>query len=198
MAQFTGEIKKINSRSGKGKKPPYRSWTAYSLIVAQENGEESGWLNAGFEAPPFNEGDYVTVTTETGAKGYEDIKEIVKAERPAQSKANTGASGEVSEEGIADKQTQIVLQHSQEMAIAEVALLIANNALPLSAATNKGGTAKRFEEIHAAINKLTVERFFDVVTGRLLETVADAGEVDLSADAQVPAANDDKATGTDD
>lgn len=192
MAEIKGEVAFINERTGTSKKPPYRPYTAYSIKLRLADGNLSEGLNAGFKKPEVSQGDFVSATVEQGANGYFDIKAIEKVAKPvaAAPAVSAGAAPAANEEsnGTADRQTQIVLQHSQEMAIAEVDLLIRNGALPLSAATNKSGVTKRYAEITAAVEKLTVQRFFDVVTARLLDTVADAGEVDVAADAPVPAA----------
>jgi hypothetical protein len=43
----------------------------------------------------------------------------------------------------------------------------------MSKAKGKAGTAARFEEITSAIDKLTVQFFYDNASGRLLDEVAD-------------------------
>jgi hypothetical protein len=202
VGQYQGEIAFLDERSGKSKKPPYRPYTMYNIKLKLDSGELSPGISAGFEKPTFNKGDYVVIQTRQDGQ-YERVDTIAAADRPVPSKpvaaGSSSVSGETAGDGQADRQTQIVLQHSQEMAIAEVALLIANNALPLSSAAGKAGTVKRFEEIHKAVQKLTVELFFDVVTGRLLESVADAGDVVVADVGSLPAAaNDASATGTDD
>jgi hypothetical protein len=64
---------------------------------------------------------------------------------------------------------------ARSAAVETVALLLANEALPMSAAKTKAGEAKRYEEIVAAVDKLTVKFFFDAAGGRLLQSVADEG-----------------------
>lgn len=65
-------------------------------------------------------------------------------------------------------------------------MLLANDALPMSVATSKAGQAKRFASITEAVDKLTVEYFFDAAKQRKLDTVADGGLIDTSPDAQLP------------
>lgn len=205
MAEFKGEVAFLDSREITSKKSG-RKFTAYSLKLKLDDGELSQKIDCGFEQPPFKKGDYVAVKTEVDAKGYEQLKFIEAASRPAARAASVpnagavaGATGAAAPEQLgADRQTQIVLQHSQEMAIAEVALLLANNALPLSAATSKAGQAKRYEELHAAVQKLTVELYFDVVSARLLDKVADAGNVVVSTAALPNSNNTETTTGEDD
>lgn len=190
MATFKGEVAFVDERSGTTKRG--RAWTAYSLKLKLENGELSEKLDAGFEKPAVKKGDYIEVVTEKNDRGYEAISSIKAAEAPKAKPVHTAIPNQAQQtaEVGADRQTQIVLQHSQEMAIAEVALLLEHEALPITGASTKAATAKRYEEIHQAIKKLTVELYNDVVTGRVLENVADAGVVDTSPDAAIPFASE--------
>lgn len=99
-----------------------------------------------------------------GAAGTDDSDKNMAG---GASSGNLQAAGDV-----ADRQTQIVLQHSQEMAIAAVGVLLQHDALPMSEAKSKAGTAKRFDEVRAMIDKLTRKFYDDVVTGQLLKIVA--------------------------
>lgn len=72
------------------------------------------------------------------------------------------------------------------MGLRAAALLLEHDGIPMTKASNKAGEAKRFEEIVAVIDKLTVKFYRDAETGRLLETVADMGVVDTSADGPIP------------
>lgn len=198
MTQYTGEIAFLDARDVKIKngRNAGKTLQAYNIKLKLENGELSPRIDAGFGKPEFDKGSYVTITTKQDGQ-YEKIDSIVAASRPAVQTAGrapvSAAAGDGGSDG-ADRQTQIVLQHSQEMAVREVALLLTHNALPLSKAESKGGQAKRYEEIVKAVEKLTVQRYFDVVSGRLLDTVADAGQVDVSADGQLPAASENSTT----
>lgn len=184
--QIRGEVVVVNSRTSTSKKTgkPYTLW---SLKVRGDDGSESDWIDAGFDKPAVVKGAYVSATAEKNARGYLELKslDVVPAPAPVLPAAATAATV-VEGSGAADRQTQIVLQHSQEMAIAEVTLLLANGGLQLSTAQGKPGVAKRYEEITKAVEKLTVQRYFDVVTGRLLESVADAGGVELGVDGPIP------------
>jgi len=79
------------------------------------------------------------------------------------------------------------LASARTAALDAIDLLLRNDALPMSAAKTKAGQASRFDEVTAAIDKLTVEYFFDSATGRKLVTVADAGSKE-SRVAELPAA----------
>lgn len=188
-----GEVVYLESKSQKSKRPPFKPYTLWSFKLKQDAGNLSDKLDAGFEAPAAQNGDYVEVVAELNDKGYLKVQSIAKVERPAHT-SGAGQTASAEGEGVVDRQTQIVWQHSQDVAIAEVALLLANDALPLSKADNKAGQAKRYAELTAAISKKTVQRFFDVVTARLLETVADEGEVNVAADGEIPAASNSNAT----
>jgi hypothetical protein len=77
------------------------------------------------------------------------------------------------------------MQHSQSVAAELIGILLAHNALPVSKADTKAGEAKRFAEIVAAYNKLTVQAFNDAMTCRLLKFVADTVP-EAKADAPLP------------
>lgn len=115
----------------------------------------------------------------------------------AEKEAGLGRGGNSRDSGV-DRQTSIVLQHSQEMALRAISVLLEHDGLPLTKASNKAGEAKRFDEIVAAIDKLTVKYYRDAETGRLLETVADMGVVDTSADGPIPDAAPSETSNEDD
>lgn len=198
--QLEGVVSRINSRSGNGRKG---KWTLYSFLLAVADGTEK-WVTFGFDkAPPFKEGDRVNIGVNEDDKGYltyiEGTGRII-APKPAEKvqpsnggsgdKPATAQTGGVSSQSNtgADRQSQIVAQHSQEMAIAMVGLLLQHDGLPVSGAKTKAGEAKRFEEIVAAVDKFTIKFHNDVVTGRLHTTVADMGIVSVTADDAIPPA----------
>lgn len=180
----------------KGKKS-----TAYSFKLENDNGTDGPWINFGFEEPPFQQGDYIEVEAEENENGYltyvkgsgKQIKNppARAAAKPA-GRANgsqnagkgssevsagtaataTGSSVSGQDSAGVDRQTQIVLQHSQEMAIAAVSVLLTHDGLPMSKAQTAAGIAKRYEEVMAMIDKLTRKFYDDVVTGQLLKVVA--------------------------
>lgn len=77
--------------------------------------------------------------------------------------------------------------NARSAAIEVIALLLEHKALPVSAASGKAAEAKRFDEVLKAIDKLTVEYYHDGVELRKLNTVADAGTVNVAPDAELPA-----------
>jgi len=185
MSTIKGEVAFFDSRDVKSKRTG-KTYKAYSIKLKLDDGQFSPKLDAGFDPPKVNKGDYVEADIEQDGQ-YWKLKAVNPATPPAAARPVQGIpQQEASGDGAADRQTQIVLQHSQEMAIAEVALLLEHDALPVSAAATAAGKAKRYAEIHAAIDKLTVQRFFDVVTARLLDEVADAGDVQVPVDGGIP------------
>jgi hypothetical protein len=191
-----GHVVKINSQDGISQRSgkPYTRW---SFITKDESDNESGWVTYGFEKPPFVEGDLIEYEVAVNGRFKNFVagsgKIIEKPSAPISAPRDTTKSGSSAgarppggKSDYEDRQQQIVLQHSQEMAIQTVATLLSNDSLPTTGAKTKAGEARRFEEIMAAIDKLTVKFYNDVVTGRLLSTVADMGVVDIKPDGQIP------------
>lgn len=83
--------------------------------------------------------------------------------------------GNIGQNSTEDDIKRISLASARTAAIELVSVLLANDGLVTSAAATKAGQASRYEEIVAAVDKLTVKYFFDSATGRLLESVADEG-----------------------
>jgi len=207
LSQFKGFIAKIGTKEGTSARG---KWTAYSFKVEKDDGSEyEDWVNFGFERPPFKEGDYIEFQADQNERGFlQYIKGTGKPIKnpPARASAKqsgnavsgnpatgagTGTAGSTAANAGADRQTQIVLQHSQEIAIRVVAVLLTNDALPMSEAKTKAGTAKRFNEIMAFVDKLTVKYHNDAATGRILTTVADS-PIDTSPDGPIPPAATEK------
>lgn len=194
IAKLTG--KTVNTRRGEA--------TAYSFKVEAENGNEiDQWFDFGFDKPPFVEGDYIAFEAEENDKGFwryikgsgskpKNPPARASAKRAGSQESGKGPAKESGTAGStasgADRQTSIVMQHSQEMAVLTVAALLAADALPTTEAKSKAGTAKRFNELVAAIDKFTVKFYHDAVTARLLDTVSDFGVIDTSPDAELPEA----------
>lgn len=205
--QIEGVVKKITVKgyTGRGGK----QGSVYSFLVIQDNGEEA-WLTFGFDKePPFEEGDRVNVgyTEKNGYKTYVEgsgriIPVAKKTDVPSGSSSGADAGKESVRErgnqsgagGASDRQAQIVWQHSQEMAIAKIGLLLQHDGLPMSTAKTKAAQAQRYAEISAAIDKETVKAYNDVLSLRLLQTVADPGVVDTSAPDGIPPADTKKTT----
>lgn len=186
-----GYVKKVNTKEGTGKRG---KWVLYSGIVEQDDGTESGWVSFGFEKPPFSEGSYISIEVEKTERGLNYVAGSGKvldppakpaaASLPATVSGTTGAA----KSSYVDKQDSIVYQSSRKDAIALIGLLLEHDALPMSSASSKSAQAKRFEEVSAYVDKITVQFFHDVGSLRLLQSVVDAGaESDKSAaDGSVP------------
>lgn len=172
MSTFKGFIAKINSKQGKSASG--RPYTLWSIKLENEDGtEQEKWLSAGFDKPEANEGDYVEITAEENAKGYLDVKSIKHLKNPP---AKVVAGGtKAPNTHVSTTQTSIHFQSARNAAIAVLGILVAKDALPISAAKTKAGEAARYEEIMALVDKLTVRYFIDAETHRILESVADEG-----------------------
>ena len=174
MSIFKGFAKKINVKTGTGKRGP---WKLYSVKLENDDGTEvESWISLGFDAPDFKEGDYVKITTEKSERGYENATEVKRLKNaPARSAGPTKSGGAVSGGSTDARQSHIHYQSSRKDAIEILKLLTQQDALPLSSAKTKAGEAKRYEEIMALVDKITVQFFHDAETLRKLESVVDAG-----------------------
>lgn len=187
-----GYIAKVFTKSGNSKRG---KWVADSFKIHDGNGNEDPFFyQMGFRdkgkldtPPPFAEGDYITFEYEdkddsarTFKKGTGRVKQGMAAPAaPAPAKA-AGAGGG------AQTQQYIHYQNSRTAAVELVGILLENDALPKTGAKTKAGQAARYDEVVGAVNKLTVQFFNDLETFRLLDTVADGGVVDTSADGDLP------------
>lgn len=189
---FIGFVVKIFKKEGVGKRGP---WAAYSAKLETAEGEElSRWFRLGFKEPTIKEGDYVKFTcskVDEGAAKVEDYK--VNKNPPERKKAKAGSSntgggsGYNSDEGRTDR----AYHAARGSAIDMVSLLLGADALPITKAANKGGAAKRYDEITAAVDKLTVKFFRDEFPDydssfRLLKDVADEGSIKEEKVSQLP------------
>lgn len=177
MSNLVGYVKKVNTKDGKGKRGP---WTLYSGILELNDGTESGWISFGFDKPPFSEGSYISIDVEKTDRGLQYVAGTGKVlDPPAKPVASLPAKSSEAATGgkstYVDRNDSIVYQSSRKDALALVALLLEHDALPISASTAKVGQSKRFDEITAFVDKLTVQYVGDVQTGRVLQQVVDAG-----------------------
>lgn len=182
MTIIEGYLTEVDSKTGQNRSG--RPYTVY-------RGEIAGtWYSFGFEKPPVSRGDYVRA--EIGqVKGYD---QVVRSERltapstaqPALASMQQGlaaaAENSPSSPGGTHysrsrdpKQTSIHYQNSRNCALDLIALLISQDALPISATKSPAGKAKRYEEIMALVDKITVQYFYDAETLRNLDRVQDAG-----------------------
>lgn len=160
--------------------------------------------SGGFKALAFKEGDYVAFEAEVKDDKVAQFvpgsgsKPKNPPARPAAPAQNGGGKsgyqgkgggggykprppvesklfGQIGQNSTEDDVRRISYSNARSAALEAVDILLRNDALPMSAAKTKAGQASRFEEVTAAIDKLTVEYFYDNATGRKLTTVADAG-----------------------
>lgn len=202
-----GFVKKIFKKEGTSSKGP---WYAFSFKIEDENGNEDPmFYQLGFNTDcPFKENDYIKFSADpkddkamTLVKGSGQIVKNPpqRAAKPENSGGGRGRGGrggpqvktselfgEIGGYNTEDDIRRMSYSAARGDAVEVVGLLLANDALPMSTAKSKAGVAKRFEEIVAQVDKLTVEFFFDSATGRKLEAVADAGEVNVDADSALP------------
>jgi hypothetical protein len=185
---FVAKLAEKTGTTGRGK-----PWVLYSCKIEKPDGTEyPDWYSFGFEKPKFAEGDYIEFDAVQDGKYWKFVEGSGKKPKNAPARAakqqpspaaggKTGFAGRGGFTPRAEdpvRQRQIVEQHSQEMAARLLDTLLANKALPLSKADTKAGEALRYAEIIAAWKKLTVEAAQDIITGRLLASIADAGAVD--------------------
>jgi hypothetical protein len=195
--EFKGFVGRINTKSGDG-------WTLYSAKIQKADGSEyKEWVSFGFEEQfeTFNvkEGDYVKIETQN-IKGNERAQTVKKLKNPPEKPApvernsggNSGFKGNKGGGNGFKKQptnpedvARISYANARDHAIQVVALLLEQKALPLSKADTKAGEQKRFAEITAMIDKLTVQFQKDGVSLRVLESVADS-RVPAKAPAPLP------------
>jgi hypothetical protein len=192
---FKGFIAKINEKSGRGRRGP---WTVYSIKLENDDGTEiDGWISAGFDKPSVKEGDYVKITAQENNEGYLNATEIKPLKNAPQraSKGSKNANRGTAGAGPGNTQQSIHYQNSRTTAVNVIQLLLENSALPLIASKGKAADAKRYDEIMALIDKLTVRFYNDVETLRILDSVVDEG-TPPEADGQLP--NDSDAEDDDD
>lgn len=198
---FIGFVVKVTTKSGKNKRG--RSWTAYSMKLSDKDGDElKPWFQCGFKDPGLNEGDYIKFSAEKkDDSAYTvDVDSIKVSKNPparktAEKRSTGGSTGSASGGYNSDTQRADRAYHaSRGNAVDLVNVLLTHNALPVSASQGKAGKAKRFDEVMAFVDKLTVQFFRDEFPEgfedqfRLLDAVADAGEerVDQEGDGDLP------------
>jgi len=189
MATYTGFISKIAIKEGRGSRGP---WKLYSGRVEKEDGVEyDDWISFGFDKPNVKEGDYVKIETQADAKGYQKVQSIEILKNPPKAPASSQAAPSSTNSNV--RQDSIIYQSSRKDAIAVLELLVSQDALPLTRAKEKAGQAKRYEEIMALVDKLTVRYFNDVASLRILDTVADEGANDDTIESHEPVSEEDDA-----
>lgn len=211
--EFKGFIARLTTKTGTGKRG---KWTLYSVKIEKRDGTEyDEWVSLGFEDPGVKEGDYIVVqANQENGRWKADIKTLQKSKNPP-ARANKGQSSDQSEatpssstgSGSAstgfNRQTnpedakRMTYQSSRAQALELVRLLVEVKGLPYTKADTKAAEAKRFDEINAAVDKLTVRFYNDALSLRLLETVADTVP-DKAPDGDLPDRGDDEPVDTSD
>lgn len=192
-----GQIAVINEREVTTKRGKS---TAYGVKLALEDGTESGWIGLGFKKPDAARGDWVKLEVYKNQGGYDTADSVEKAQPPvkqASAAVGTGNRAPAKSGGYVDRNDSIVYQSSRKDAIAVLGLLIEQNALPISGAKTAAGVAKRFDEIKALVDKLTVEFYYDVQSLRVLEEVEDAGSVEPDDAGALPSEDAEEGDGSD-
>lgn len=168
---FEGFIKKLHTKTGSGRKGP---WTLYSAKIEKADGSEyDEWVSFGFSKPDVAEGGYYIIEASKDAKGYFKADSYKAAEPPKRVAGGGGNEG-----GGNSKQDSIHYQNARGNALTFVQIAVQLDALPFIKTAGKAGEAKRFAELQALVDKLTVQYFNDTDTLRLLDSVEDAGAVE--------------------
>ncbi len=207
MSTIIGFVEKLSVKTGDGKFGP---WAAYSAKIQTADGTIlDPWFQFGFKKPPIEEGDWIEFkdkeatfkdgTVSTSARAVIEGTASKPKNAPARpagtqtvvtpGKLPLKSSGRVSElfgeiggYYSEDDIGRITWAGVRKDAVALVGSLLEHDALPMSKSSAKAGTAKRYDEILAMVDKLTVRMFFDNATLRLVETVDDEGAVDIEVD----------------
>jgi len=171
MTKYKGFVIKIFEKSGKGKRGV---WYLYSSRLQDEKGVEiDKWFSHGFEKPNIKEGDYVEYTVVKDGD-FDKVSEITQLKNaPAKTVSLKDTGGKAS-----TTQQSIHFQSARKDAIQIVGLLTTLDGLPISSAKTSAGKAKRYEEVMALVDKLTVRFYHDSESLRVLNGVSDEGEAD--------------------
>ena len=167
---ITGYVKKATVKTGTSRRGP---WTLHGAFIDNGTGNDV-YISVGFEQPTFKEGDYGSFAYKDDGK-FKNLETFTKLPAPERESINTSPNT-AHPQSPADRNASIVYQSSRKDAIAVLGLLIDKDALPLSKAAGGAGIAKRYEEIMALVDKLTVRYYNDVGTLRVLETVEDEND----------------------
>jgi hypothetical protein len=204
----TGFVVKLNMKQGQSQRGP---WTLYSLKLQDKSGQElPGWYSCGFKQPSCKEGDYVKLDANPKGSNWDVVEGSIRVSKnppampassgrsggggggPAAAKSKTSELfGEIGGYNTEDDIRRMSYSAARTVAVDVVKLLVDVGALKLVKASSKAGVEKNYDIITAAVDKLTVEYFYDAATGRKLETVADT-EVDTSGDGALPDMEEDE------
>jgi hypothetical protein len=205
---FIGFVARLSTKAGNSKRG---AWTLYSAKIEKKDGTEyDDWLSLGFKDPGVKEGDYIKVSaTKKDGRWSADISTLQKSKNtPARASRGSqsadyqsGQSGTSSGyargggnrydgTGIQNRTNpedakRMTYQSSRGQAIELLKLLLEVDGLPITKAATKAGESKRFDELNAAADKLTIRFYNDALSLRLLGTVADTVP-DTKPDGELP------------
>jgi len=199
-----GFVEKVSTKSGESSRGP---WTLYSLKLQDKGGDMlPGYYQCGFDHPGCKEGDYVKLEATAKGDNWDVQKGSVRVSKnppakPAAPASTGGGGGKKSYGGPKTKTSELFgeiggynteddirrmsYSAARDHAISVVRLLVSSGGIKLVKAESKAGSAKCFDLITGAVDKLTVEYFYDSATGRKLETVADM-VLDTEGDGDLP------------
>lgn len=208
---FVAFVAKVNQKKGTSRKG--KPYTLFSMRLTDKDGEEiDAWFQCAFDKPECQEGDYIKVVTEPRDDGNFDVKvdsiQVSKnppanpaAKKKASGGKGGGAGAKVSESDLfgeiggyntEDDIRRMSYTAARTHALEAVGLLLEYGGLKLVKADSKAGVASRFDIITEAVDKLTIEYFFDAAGGRKLTTVADSFEGAPEGDGPLPDAEEDE------
>ena len=139
---MANRTKGIVSKTGKGK---------YSYYIRLDG--DSVYYNTKFE-PKCNEGDTVGIEFEPKGETRANIKNIKIFERGSGAPPKQFGGGSAPAASGGDRQDSIICQHSQEMAISYLAVLLEQGAVKVT-----GNPEAKRTQLDATLGELTV-RFF--------------------------------------
>jgi hypothetical protein len=198
-----GFVEKLFVKEGTSQRGP---WKAYSIKLQRVSGEvDPRFYQFGFDKPGFAEGDYIRFEADVKddktaqfvqGSGSKPKNPPTKPAKPAAQSGGKGGYngprggssgpkekdskmfGKIGGYNTEDDIRRMSYSAARGDAVALVLGLLAHDALPMSAAKTKAGQAQRYDEVTKAVDKLTIEYFFDSASGRKLTSVADAGSTE--------------------
>lgn len=181
----TAFVEKVFANEREGRTGPY---TLYSFKVqdAETGKVDPLYYNCGFDDPKVKEGEYIRFNASPNPKSSKgldvDVSSIRVSQKPparptnpepAPARGGRGGGGGYKKDPKV--QRAISYQAARKDALYLVEILLENEGLPVIGTTGKAAKAKRYDEITAYVDKLTVRLFNDTETLRLLESVDDEG-----------------------
>lgn len=193
---YKGTVTNTSRKDGVGK-----NGKPYTLFSGKVDNSDL-FLNFKFKDPGISKGDIIEYDGEPSStgKGFDVTRHRVvgKSEVPAAAASSAAPSGGggsrddywAKKEAYDKENTQprIQYQNARSHALQFLEILATQDGLPITAATGKANKAKRYDELKEILDKLTVEFFYDTSKLRVLERVADAGDVVITPPTPLPTA----------